>query len=148
MPKWVRFMFNALEHWTGYEINTWSILNTCRIYITSNALNHGYKPNPCQNTLIKSSILFLIYGFIPNLLYGDDEISVNLAWWPRLRKKTTYKIPLSFGTHKTAWSPAQTMHENISRSPFKIHHKKTGKQISLSLSPAKSNFFYFNSQTP
>ena len=150
MPKWVRFLFSALEHWTRYKIDTWSILNTCRIYVISSTLNHGYKPNPYQNTLIKSSILFLIYRrFHPKSSIWRWRNFCQLGLMTPTQKENN----LQNSTFLSVPIKQPKVQPKLCMKIFHVAHSKSTTKnwktnISLSLSPAKSNFFCFNSQTP
>ena len=110
----------------------------------------------CQNTLIKSSILFLINRTSQIFYYMEMEKFLS-TWLDDIhshRKKTTYKIPLFFfSTYKIALvQPKAPNHAWKYFSPHVAHSKSTTKfhlkKKKFSLSPPKSKIFCFNSQTP
>ena len=105
----------------------------------------------CQNTLIKSSILFLI-NRTSQIFYMEMEKFLS-TWLDDIhshRKKTTYKIPLFFfSTYKIALVQPKapnhawkyfSPHVAHSKSTTKFHLKK--KKKSLSLSTKIQNFLF------
>ena len=104
----------------------------------------------CQNTLIKSSILFLI-NRTSQIFHMEMEKFLS-TWLDDIhshRKKTTYKIPLFFfSTYKIALvQPKAPNHAWKYFSPHVAHSKSTTKfhlkkKNSLSLSTKIQNFLF------